>query len=266
MTTKIYAYNTGSMSANLLSIAMNAYIIKHRNSKYRPKRGDVIVNWGSTVVPEYDVPIINTNGAVATVSDKLLYACCILSDDIDFSSIEFGTAADERARTWYDEGHTVVARTLTKASEGRGIVLCNKAEGTPLVYAQLYSKYQPKNREYRVHVINGQVVRVQQKLKRKDHPNQHVSSFMVRNTANGFIFCSRSLDEVPESVKDNAIKACRHFNLDFGGVDVLYKEAKRLVDARAYVVEINTAPGIEGETVDVYASKLTELVNQRRGM
>ena len=43
-------------------------------------------------------------------------------------------------------------------------------------------------------------------------------------------------------------------NLDIGGVDVVYRAGQ---DA-AYVIEVNTAPGIEGTTVEKYAQKLRE--------
>jgi D-alanine-D-alanine ligase-like ATP-grasp enzyme len=42
--------------------------------------------------------------------------------------------------------------------------------------------------------------------------------------------------------------------LDFGAVDVIWNEKQQ----RAYVLEVNTAPGLEGQTVDDYARGIKE--------
>ena len=44
--------------------------------------------------------------------------------------------------------------------------------------------------------------------------------------------------------------------LDFGAVDVIYNGHSN----RAYVLEINTAPGLTGTTLDNYAAALRNLI------
>jgi len=256
MAIKFYSYNMGSESVKLLTEKMDVYQIKHRGSRYRPKINDVLINWGAHTIPGNlrDMHIINDPEYTRVVADKGLYASKI--DYNAFRSIEF-TNNPVTADTWQLQGFTVVARTILNGHEGHGIKIIKPND--QMINAPLYSKYQPKDREYRVHVVDGKAIKVQRKLRPTDLGPAGDGIFMVRNTANGFRFCT--VVDCPEDVKTQAINACKHFNLDFGGVDMVYKEARRLVDAKAYVVEINSAPGIEGTTVDAYATALTELAN-----
>lgn len=266
MAIKLYAYNMASESARLLCDKMDIYQIKHQGSRYVPRINDVVINWGSHVLPDRlnDCKILNNPYYTCVIANKGAYAARIFRmEDNDpnwFRSIKF-TASPAVAEAWHLEGHTVVARTVLNGSEGSGIMII-KPEDNTWVNAPLYSKYQPKEREYRVHVIDGKVIKVQRKLRSKDLPPPEADAFLVRNTANGFRFCTT--DEYPADVATQAVNVCKYFCLDFGGVDVIYKEARRLVDGKAHVVEINSAPGIEGNTVDAYATALTDLANSFR--
>ena len=118
-----------------------------------------------------------------------------------------------------------------------------------MVEAELYVKYIPKKDEYRVHIFDDEIIDVQKKMMREgwDDPD-----WQIRNHANGFIY-GRIGIEPPDCVLDVALKTFRNFKLDFGAVDVIYTEN---ID-KAYALEINTAPGLEGQTVVSYAEALT---------
>ena len=70
---------------------------------------------------------------------------------------------------------------------------------------------------------------------------------------NGFIFARNEI-QIPEDVTVQATKAFEITGLDFGAVDVIYNERQ----SAAYVLEINTAPGLEGTTDTDYAQMLRE--------
>jgi D-alanine-D-alanine ligase-like ATP-grasp enzyme len=77
---------------------------------------------------------------------------------------------------------------------------------------------------------------------------------MVRNLANGFVYV---FDEAPPAcVKEEAIKALESTGLAFGAVDVIYNQQQD----KAYVLEINTAPGLEQRTAEAYALAFKEIV------
>ncbi len=160
------------------------------------------------------------------------------------SSVQFTTSKDE-ASSWLEEGATVFARTLLRSSEGKGIVILEKGQQAALPNAGVFTKYKKKKREFRVHVFRDKVVQVLEKRKRKEF-NGEVNT-KVRNTANGYVFCSQDVVE-PEGIRELALKASKVTNSDFRGVDIGFNEKLN----ELFVIEVNSAPGIQGTNVDRY--------------
>lgn len=153
------------------------------------------------------------------------------------------TTSQETVKQWLEEGQTVFARTLTRASEGKGIViLSDAAEITP---APVYTLYRKKKREYRVHVFKDQIVHVLEKRKKKGFDGE--VNTKIRNTANGYVFCSDNVVE-PPGIRELALKAAKVTNSDFKGVDIGFNEKLN----ELFVIEVNSAPGIQGTNVDRY--------------
>ena len=150
------------------------------------------------------------------------------------------------------ENGMVVARTLLRANSGRGIVLVERGSET-IPTAPLYVKYIKKKKEFRVHVFKGSVLFLQEKKKRKGELNERVN-WQIRNHSNGFIFAHNDV-EIGKEGLDKAVLACNTLGLDFGAVDVIWNER----DNKYYVLEVNTAPGITGETLNIYSNKFKEL-------
>jgi len=161
------------------------------------------------------------------------------------TSPEFTESAAEAA-TWLAKGATVFARTLLRASEGRGIITV--AEGETLPMAPVYTKYIPKKKEFRVHIFKEQVVQVLEKRRKKGTYN---GESKIRNYPNGYVFCRDNVVE-PDGLRTLAIKASAVTNSDFKGVDIGYNEKKNLL----FVIEVNSAPGIEGSNVDKYVEAI----------
>jgi glutathione synthase/RimK-type ligase-like ATP-grasp enzyme len=93
-------------------------------------------------------------------------------------------------------------------------------------------------------VFKGTIVHVLEKRKRK---GVDVTETKVRNTANGYVFCSENVVE-PEGLRELALAASKVTKSDFKGVDIGYNEKKN----ELFVIEVNSAPGIEGSNVDRY--------------
>lgn len=151
------------------------------------------------------------------------------------------------AHSWLADGNVVFCRTLTRASEGRGIVVAETVD--QLVDAPVYTKYTKKKREFRVHIFKDQVVQVVEKRKRAGWSGDRDTR--IRNTANGYVFC-RTVSDVPSNLHELALKASRVTNSDFRGVDIGYNELKD----QLFVIEVNSAPGIEGSNVDDYVNTI----------
>ena len=153
----------------------------------------------------------------------------------------------------------MVVRKLLRASKGRGIILAGREETVPIVPAPLYTKYVKKQDEYRVHVVRGVIIDVQHKRKRKERNNEDVD-YQIRNCRNGWVFCRGGVD-APECVRSASIAAVTALGLDFGGVDVGYNAHH----GTACVYEVNTAPGIEGTTLQKYFYALCTILPELRG-
>jgi glutathione synthase/RimK-type ligase-like ATP-grasp enzyme len=169
------------------------------------------------------------------------------------------TFSKEQARQWLteDKPKKLFARTVLAGHSGEGIVKVNTVEDlAPIAEGTMFVVYVPKKREFRFHVDRkAGVFCIQEKLKKKDVPNEEVD-YQIRNHANGFIFAKQDID-VPEGCKEQAVKALAVTGLDFGAVDVIYNERQ----ATAYALELNTAPGLEGSTIEDYVAMFDRLKN-----
>lgn len=241
---KIYPYINGSKSVRLLSQVLEARVLRRQGTRWRGTLRDYVINWGSQAVPNTGARVLNDPQRVAGTANKIRAFEAFARQNV--RTVPWTT--DQRtAQGWVDAGDTVVARALVSASEGRGITIVKPGERAPRV--PLYTKYVKKKYEYRIHVMGGQVIdEVEKRLRRGGTVSP------IRNTANGYVFARNDV-RVPEAVRRESILAVQALQLDFGAVDVVYNE--RL--GQAYVLEVNTAPGIEGSTVERYSNAFKRL-------
>lgn len=245
----IYPYRTGSASAKALSEAIGAKRIKRENSKFKGNLNKVVVNWGCTRLPEevLKCQVLNKPEAVLIASNKLNFFFA-MQEDGAVRIPEFTTDMDD-ASWWAEEGFKVVERHKLNGHSGEGIVIVDDEED--LLEAPLYVKYIPKKSEWRIHVFQGEVVDIQRKARDRDVPDEKVN-WQVRNHANGFIFARNEGLAPHEDVLYQAKQAVRACGLDFGAVDVVFNDKQQ----QAYVLEVNTACGLTGSTLDGYAERL----------
>lgn len=249
----VYPYGP-SESATLLATALGVRKIRRTNSRFNP-RNKIVINWGchGNVPSDATTRIINKPQFVRLAANKLDFFQYLtsLESRLERSDhlLEWCTTQEEAAQ-WIRDGHKVVCRTIVNGHEGAGIVIADTED--QLVYAPLYTKYLKKKAEYRVHWMNGSVIDIQRKAKRTG-----VAHHPVRNTANGYVFSRNNVGVVPQVVIDAVDDVMQATGLDFGGVDVIYN---RYHD-QAKVVEVNTAPGIEGTTVQKYKEGFEAFIN-----
>ena len=211
---------------------------KRQVSKYG--NFDLIINWGRSQ-RRFKGDYINAPEQVVLASDKLRTAKNFSDNGVPQPDF---TEDREVARGWAEEGCTVVCRKLLRGSQGRGIVLAT----TPneVCKAPLYTKYVKKAVEYRIHVAFGKVIDAQQKKRRLEVPDEEVN-WQIRNAHNGWVFTREDV-VVLDCVRDAAIAAVTSLGLDFGAVDIGYNAHQ----TACVVYEVNTAPGLEGQTLDSY--------------
>lgn len=251
----IYPYKVGSRSVKLLCETLNAKRIKHKNSKFKGGGFKKVINWGSSGLPDevMKCQLYNHPLAVSIATNKLnLFNFCVDCGVGEY--IPPFTTNIEVAKSWIDEGSTVVERHKLTGHSGEGIVIVDKVDD--LSVCPLYVKYILKKHEYRLHFVGGKLIDCQRKMRSNDVADEAVN-WKVRNLAGGFVY-GREGVVLPEKVLNAAHTIFTTTQLDFGAVDVIYNAKKD----EAYVLEINTAPGLSGTTLDKYAEYIKELVDK----
>jgi hypothetical protein len=173
------------------------------------------------------------------------------------SALEFTTDI-EIARDWLQgQGNVVFGRKLLNASCGDGIVVFDPKtphDAEDITPCPVYTKYKKKKREFRVHVFQDKVIAIVEKKRRKEWDGQ--SDSKIRNLANGYVFC-QDIELEPafaERIRELALKASKVCASDFKGVDLAYNEKHDDL----FVIEVNSAPGIEGSNVQKYVNQILE--------
>lgn len=258
---KIYSQNAGSQGAKRLARALGVKRLKHHDSQVNVA-GMAIINWGSTQLhTEHGATYFNSPEVVASVVNKLEFFQLVSETDDTIHGtnepnprIPEWTTSSERVR--HDlEAHPDrkwLARTILNGHSGAGIrVVTNPLDIPP---APCYTRYIGKKNEYRVHFVGSpEPIFTQRKALRSDYHPQ--PNWLIRSHDNGFKFVhGPSLGTVPGDVVVEARRAFVLSGLDFGAVDVIWTGKK------AYVLEINTAPGMEGTTVEKYAEAFRTLL------
>ncbi|HEY9815139.1 MAG TPA: hypothetical protein V6D20_04960 [Candidatus Obscuribacterales bacterium] len=246
----IASYNPGSRGAKALRDALRQkgyrcnILASPERSRYRQKASHFVINWGVSD-QRYNVePSLNYFSNVNDASDKSRAFNVLGASGVNIPQC---TTDVQVAREW----GRVMARTLLRSHSGNGLYYCDLRDGGELLTSydgspvRLYVQYIPKTAEYRVHVCGEEVADVQRKARQREVPDDQVN-WQIRNHHNGFIFArNEDMGEVPQCVKDEAIKAVRALGLHYGAVDIGYHDRHGAV-----VYEVNTAPGLEGTTVD----------------
>ncbi len=254
--TYIYSGEKISKGAKVLSREMRVLRLrKPSRSKFVPTRRKTVVNWGASQMPEnYQRKlkhIVNHPACLSVAINKREFFECMDQHGVN---IPEWTTSRAEAQEWLDNGIKVMARTLLTAHSGRGIIVCTEGAVPP---APLYVKYVKKKDEYRVHYIKGSdedFVQRKARVRGIDNPN-----WDVRNLGGGFIYANdpANVGIIPLEVRLQSKLAFEASGLDFGAVDVLWNQHY----GKAYVLEMNTAPGLVGKTVDFYSKGLKEHIN-----
>lgn len=263
---KVYInpYNNGSKSVKELKTVRPDWKVPRTLGR---NLTGAIVNWGSSAPLPARIAanciIFNDPENVSIWSDKR-NMCHYINNELEEEERSLfieQTVDHDVAQQWADDGYTVVVRQLARASCGRGIVIVEPDDEVPS--GQVFTKYQKKKHEYRVHVglcvepnayevpVVAKVLCVQRKAKKRgvEYADTRIRNAHSENDI-GWVFLSTAIEDVPAAVLETAKEALKVSGLDFAGADVIYNERLN----RAWVVELNTAPGIGATDAQAYVS------------
>lgn len=183
------------------------------------------------------------NGQYGEVINKPESVYCAVNKQVALESLQSADIptpliSESEARTAVSDGSKVVGRKMYH-SKGRGFYMASTNSGIDLAKkrgATHFLKYIEDAEEFRVHIVNGKSIKVSQKV--------FPEGTIRRNVRFGATF------EYPENfthkktLRKLAKESVAALGLDFGAVDLLYK------DEKFYVLEVNTAPCLTDDTSD----------------
>lgn len=160
---------------------------------------------------------------------------------------------------YFGEGYKLVGRPDSHR-QGRGFWLCNSERDVRRSLAGTQHKakathfmdYIEAEKEFRVHVVNGNSIKISEKVG---------GNGVTRNHNNGATFQYPYDFHHKKTLRKVAKQAVEALGLDFGAVDVLW------ADGKAYVLEVNTAPCLtdtHSDTLDRYVKAFIEGYNPAR--
>lgn len=236
--------------------------IRRINTNLRPvPRGSVVINWGQSgpflrAGQGRAERVYNPPTSILQASNKLVSLRVLSSNEVP--TVPFTTEFDE-AKHWHFAGNTVYGRSLLRGSGGRGIVLLKpssliaEVEGD-LRKCSLYTRYIRPEYELRVHIGSGKVLSYARKM-RKILEEPPKNRFWIRNHDNGWIFSTALAGGLlGKQAEDACIRAVQALGLDFGAVDLIVT-----AKGRPHILEVNTAPGLEGATLNSYVDYFSEI-------
>lgn len=200
---------------------------------------DVLIRWGSRVsAPAPSLREINDAATLAACAtrwqmikalsdaDGVVTPALSLSPFVDrpyLGRSNYGMQG--RDVTWYEEGVK------------------------PSSHHNFFMEYLSKEREWRVHIIDGRIVKVLEKTGGS-------SDEVIWNYANSFRFTYPGRGSIPRGIRPMAKAAVDTLRLDIGAVDLItYK-------GRHYVLEVNTAPGLSDLSLDTYVLHLRRMIHE----
>lgn len=234
---RIRPYNQGSKSAKVLASYLGAKVLKLENSRFIPRRRDIVINWGNSRTYQGDCIVINQPCFVSNASNKLR-----TFNILDEAGISIPSYTTDKQYAFERYSRVFVRQTVTGHS-GEGIVVVDTEDVEELPNAPLYVEGIVKKNEYRVIVVGNEVVDIKQKRLSSEAPEER--SRFVRNLSNGWIYARENLEYI-EGLREIAIEAVRALSLDFGAVDIISTR-----DNTLFVLEVNTAFGLDGSTIEL---------------
>lgn len=235
--------NGATALRNALREAGATALFTMRNSFSREPR--LVINWGDMDDPEMHSRgrLINRRANRRVAGNKISAFAALTAAGIPvpkhFTSSE--SALAWRGSLPSNRRPILLARTTATGSGGEGITVVR--HGDLLPDALFYSEYIRKDAEFRVHVINGEAVAVQQKRAVRGFGHNE-DQMLIRNHDNGWVFSVENVDDADGRVAELGKAAATALGLDLSAVDIIRSRSGEL-----YVLEANTKPGLESPTV-----------------
>lgn len=251
---------TSAINTKIQELRLNANVtsLVSEGSRYRSRVGDIVVNYGNRRYNDSffgGATVLNSVVALNRAANKVAAFNALRLAEV--KTVEY-TVDREVAQNW-NRNEIVYERGTLTGHSGEGITVRLTREG--VADAPLYTKgIQGPRREWRVHVFEGVITYVQKKIRRNGYRDLSTYREDIRNHHTGWVYSNAFTDAPPDQVLIQAHKAVSALGLNFGAVDLISK------NTNAWVLEVNTAPGLTGTTLETYTHNIVEFVKSFSGV
>ncbi|BEH83339.1 hypothetical protein [Escherichia phage phiEc_1] len=251
---------TSAINTKIQELRLNANVMSlvSEGSRYRSRVGDIVVNYGNRRYNDSffgGATVLNSVVALNRAANKMTAFQTLEAAGVH--TVEYTNSAAQ-ASEW-TLGSVVYERAILNGHSGEGITVRLQGEG--VAPAPLYTRgILGPRREWRVHVFEGVITYVQKKIRRNGYREDPSYREDVRNHHTGWVYSSNFQDAPPDQVLIQAHKAVSALGLNFGAVDLISK------NTNAWVLEVNTAPGLTGTTLETYTHNIVEFVKSFSGV
>lgn len=282
---------TGSLLAEKLGIRWGT---KKPNFKMTP----LIIGWGTKTKEDINIgtsPTINCPNNIRSNRDKLHALRIMLEEEIPVPSF---VTVDSILKELKNKNETIKLPIIgrTKFHQGgKGMWVCPTISQVHTAIkdgAHYFQNMIPVDTEYRLHVIDGEVVYATKKTQRSE--SEMKTAFVEKELKrqkgliekNKDVFDEKLVREILERQAKNmtvdhlsrantrgwrfsritkyrkdlathAINAVRALGLEFGAVDCCVD-----LNDVVWIIEVNTGPGLEGSSLDAYVAKFTKMIDK----
>jgi hypothetical protein len=241
--------NSTSTTGKALIAALKEAGCKIEGGTQGPGKNKVgtLIRWGCSKLVGKPGKILNKAKAIDLASDKLESLKTLKDNDIRVPEVFMPDKVTF-------ESFPLLGRKKHHIA-GNDIVFCLQKTDIPEARAAgctYFTKYIPKAREYRVHVFDGQAIKISQKL--LTEPNRNKDPW-IWNFDEGYTFHVQK-EKLPSMGKMMAMASVEALGLNFGAVDIIIGD-----DGKSYILEVNTAPGLQTDSsIDVYVEKFKAIL------
>lgn len=248
---------TGRALAKQLGLTRNSFRTRGYGTSIPPKETQLCVNWGGEIPSHRKdllrfrrIKYLNHPSLIQRFKNKLLalrafqdYSVCIPE--------------------FWDCKHLVpsfpvIGRKVLHQG-GSGFHFIESQSQLDRDNSDYWIKFEPSQMEYRVHVFNQNVIKVQRKRKQTlDDGSTVDANERCRSHNNGWYFSLCDSDRVHPSIKSEAIRAVKALGYDFGAVDVIRDPDRD----KTFVLEVNSSPGLDGAGLEMYSSTIRRYINE----
>lgn len=252
---RVFPHNMASESAGVLARALAEHTGKRvlrvrRDGNYRMRDSHLVINWGVYGVPQWYSADL-ADGLVNKWEGVRVAGCKLASlEAMEAAGVSVPLSGGlEWAHNIVARGGAVYARHELRGHGGEGIQVVRDINDLHQNEAALFTQRVETEKEYRIHVINGEVVFQQEKRRDRERNRAGEINYDVRNHEGGWRYCIQDVN-ITDAVLEEAVLAVAALGLDFGAVDLV------VANDIPYILEVNTAPGLCEQTAGIYAEAL----------